>query len=259
MTRNSGRFKRESDGYLEWVRLTDTPLLALSLVFLVVLVVPIATHLSHGWSRVFSAANIVIWVAFAVDYLARLYLARDRREYVKRNVIDLVVVVVPFLRPIRALRLLRLLRLSAVGGVASRRSSSLHARVSTYVVSAAVMAVLVASVGVYDAEHRAPGANIKTLPDALWWSVTTITTVGYGDLYPTTAYGRLVAVALMIFGIALLGVITATIAAWFVGHLQAIEGQEEASAATLDDVLAELRRLHQRLDGLQVEGPAVGP
>ena len=74
-----------------------------------------------------------------------------------------------------------------------------------------------------EAERNSPDANIKTFGDGLWWAATTVTTVGYGDRFPTTPLGRLIAVVLMLVGIALLGVITATIATWFVGRLQVVE------------------------------------
>ena len=94
-------------------------------------------------------------------------------------------------------------------------------------------------------------ANIKTFPDALWWAITTVTTVGYGDRYPTTGTGRLVGGALMLVGIALLGVITASIAAWFVDRLRDVQVAETTTEAALGEVLAELKALHTRLDAIE--------
>jgi voltage-gated potassium channel len=127
----------------------------------------------------------------------------------------------------------------------------MHARVSAYVGAATVLIVVVASVAMYDAERRAEEPNITSVADALWWAVTTVTTVGYGDRYPTTGVGRLIAVTLMIVGIALLGVVTATVAAWFVGRLQDVKDAEERTDATLADVVAELRELRAQVEALR--------
>lgn len=94
--------------------------------------------------------------------------------------------------------------------------TALRGRVTIYVVSSATLLVLVAGLAVLDAEQNATGANITNIGDGLWWAFVTITTVGYGDFYPITIVGRLIAVGLMIAGIALLGTVTATLAAWFV-------------------------------------------
>jgi voltage-gated potassium channel len=245
------RFRRDENGYEAWVALTDTPLLVLAIAFVAVLALPYAVDLSGAESVAVAFANLLIWAVFAVDYLARLYLASDRRRYVRRNLLDLVIVAVPFLRPFRALRLLRLLRLGAVGGVLYRRSGSFHARVSAYVGTTAVVVVGLSGLAMFDAERDAPSGNIKTLPDALWWAATTVTTVGYGDRYPTTATGRFIAVGLMLVGVALLGVVTASIAAWFVQRLKPVEEAEERAEATLGDVLGELRRMNERLEALE--------
>lgn len=244
------RLSRQGNGYLEWVRLTDTALLVLALVFLGLLVLPYLTSVTGAAATAVGVANTLIWAAFASDYFTRLYLAHDRREYVKKNVLDLLIVIVPFLRPVRAVRLLRLLRLASVAGVVQKRATSLHARVTTYVATTAGVVTVLGAFGIYDTERTAATANIKTMPDALWWAVTTMTTVGYGDRYPVTTTGRVIAVALMAVGIALLGVITASIAAWFVRRMQEVQDTEQTSQATLDDVLTEVRRLHQRLDAL---------
>lgn len=172
---------------------------------------------------------------------------------------DLVIVGVPFLRPLRALRLLRLLRLAAVGGVLNRRSGSFHARVSAYVGTTALVVVGLSALAMFDAERDAPSGNIRTLPDALWWAATTVTTVGYGDRYPTTTTGRLIAIALMVVGIALLGVVTASIAAWFVRRLQPVEEAERRTEATLAEVLSELRRMYERLDAMEARASDPDP
>ena len=94
-----------------------------------------------------------------------------------------------------------------------------------------------------DAERTAPGATITTFQDAAWWTLTTLTTVGYGDRYPVTGEGRLVAATLMIGGIALLGVVTGLIASWFV---RMIEGSARRADETVRE-LAELRDAVERL------------
>lgn len=249
------RVLRAADGYSRWVAATDAALLGLAVAFLVLLALPYAIDLNPVASAAVTVANVLVWLAFAIDYLARLYLALDRRLYVRRNVVDLAIVVMPFLRPLRALRLLRLLRVGAVAGVLTRRSASFHARASAYVATTAVVSLLLAAIAMYEVERDAPDGNIKSLADAAWWAATTVSTVGYGDRYPTTAGGRLVAVALMVVGVALLGVITAAVAAWFVGRLRPVEEAEARAEATLEDVVDELRRLHGRLDELETRLP----
>lgn len=252
------RLSRDRDGYVAWVRLTDSALLALAVVFLGLLLLPYLTDLRGAAATAVTVGSRVIWAAFAVDYFTRLYLALDRREYVKRNILDLVIVVVPFLRPLRALRLLRLLRVVTLGALVQKRVTSLHARVTSYVATTALVVTVVAGIGVYEAERRASGGNIKTPVDGLWWAVTTMTTVGYGDRYPVTTEGRLIALGLMVVGIALLGVITASIAAWFVGRSREVAVSEDETHATLKHLLAEVGRVHNRLDALEARLTAVG-
>lgn len=243
------RLARDHDGYTRWERRTDAPLLALALLFLVVLLLPLLLNV-EPWQR--SALTVVsasLWVVFTVDYAARLYLALDRWRFVRTHPLDLLVIVLPFLRPLRALRLLR--AASLLGSANRRAKRSLHARVSAYVGASVVVILGIAAVAMVEAQRRSPDANITTLPDGLWWAATTVSTVGYGDRYPVTGLGRLVAVALMVVGIALLGVVTASVAAFFVSRIQDVQEAEERTEATLSDVLAELREVRARLDVLE--------
>jgi len=161
-------------------------------------------------------------------------------------------------------RPLRVLRLITVITVLHRQlREDVRGRVLIYVVSSVTLVGFVAALAVLDAERDAPDASITTFGDALWWTVTTITTVGYGDRYPVTVEGRIVASALMVSGIALLGVVTASIASWFVQTVRTtgqemtreVEQDSERLAARteaqLAAVLGELRALRARLDALE--------
>ncbi len=245
---------RASDGLTRWERRTDGPLLWLALIFLAALLAPLIGRL-EPWQRTgLSVLSGGIWLAFSIDYAIRLYLSLDRWRYVRTHLLDLLIIVLPMLRPLRALRLLRLARVTALAGFAHGQAHrSLHARVSSYVAAATLTILAVSAAAMHDVERGARDANITSFGDALWWAATTVTTVGYGDRYPTTTAGRLIAVALMLVGIALLGVLTASVAAWFVGRLQDVQAAEERTESTLADVLAELQHLRARLDSLDVQ------
>ncbi len=190
--------------------------------------------------------------AFACDYAVRLFLAPERWRFVRTHPLDLLVIALPMLRPLRALRLLRLARVATLLGLTHRQAQrSLHARVSAYVGATVVVFMGVSAVAMVDVERRSEDANITSLSDALWWAATTVTTVGYGDRYPTTGLGRLIALALMVVSIALLGVVSASVAAFFVSRLQDVQQAEARTEATLSDVLVELRELRARVEALK--------
>jgi voltage-gated potassium channel len=104
---------------------------------------------------------------------------------------------------------------------------------------------LIAAALVLSFERDMPGSNIHSFPDALWWAVTTITTVGYGDRFPVSPAGRGVAVVLMVSGIALFGIITASIAAYFVE--QKTEHEQGDLASRMDLILERLETIESRL------------
>jgi voltage-gated potassium channel len=199
-----------------WERRSEVPLLLLALAFLVAYSWPVLDpRVDADLRSLLTVVSWTVWAAFAVDFAVRLALADDGTAYALRHWYDVALIVLPMLRPLRLLRLLALAR------VLNRSASgSLVGKVTTYVFGVAVMTVGLGAIAVLDAEQEADGANITTFGDALWWSTTTVTTVGYGDRFPVTTQGRLIAVALMLVGIAVVGTVTGSVAAWMVGQVQ---------------------------------------
>lgn len=202
--------------------------------------------LPHPLLVTLRVVTVVAWPVFLADYVLRLALADHRWRFVRQNWVDGLAVLLPLLRPLRVLSLVRVARV-----LDRRLTTSLHGRVAAYVTLTASLVVFMASLAVYDAERGAPGASITSYGDAVWWALTTITTVGYGDEYPVTGEGRLVAVLLMVSGIALLGVVTAAVASWFVGRVaEAAQAQDDADDAAL---LVEVRELADEVRRLRAE------
>ncbi|WP_205859494.1 potassium channel family protein [Phycicoccus flavus] len=238
-----------------WERAGEWPLTVAALVFLLAYSWPILDPgLARTWVTVTDVLSWVAWAMFAVDYLVRLLLSTHRARFVRRNVLDLAVVLLPLLRPLRLLRLITLL------GVLNRRAGgSLRGRVSVYVAGSALAVMFVASLAVLDAERGAEGANITSFGDALWWAATTVTTVGYGDTYPVTTQGRFVAAGLMLAGIALIGVVTATLASWLVDQVREIEDTSRtATEADVDGLRAEIAELRAAVERIADAGDVSG-
>jgi len=245
----------ESAEYQAWVKAMEWPLIGVALVFGAGYAYQVLAE-PTGWPNVAGdVVAIVCWLVFVVDYVARLYLATDRGHWFLRNLLSLLVVALPVLRPLRLVRLLTLLTVfQRAAGTAMR------GRVVMYAAATTTLLVLVSSLAVFDAERYAPGSLITSYGEAVWWACVTVTTVGYGDTYPVTFGGRCIAVAMMVCGIALLGTITAIIASWMVEQVRVEEDAMESAArmqiAQLSDQLA---RVEQLLAGTQdPDGAAPG-
>jgi voltage-gated potassium channel len=187
-----------------------------------------------------------LWLAFAVDYLARLILADQRMRWFFRNLLDLAIIAIPFLRALRMLRLVAVIdALQKAFGDANR------GRLVIYTAFSAVLLIYAGSLAELDAERSGPG-RIKNFGDAIWWSLTTITTVGYGDFVPLTFLGRLVAALLMLGGISVIGVITATVATWIIQRVAEEDAEKQAAAA------AQISALRSEIAGLGAMISALG-
>ena len=244
----------------EWLaraeRWTEWPLTILAMVLVPILFAPYLFSLSDATEAVLVALDYLIWGVFAADLAAKVAIAPSRGNYLRANWFDVVLVAVPMLRPLRVARSARAVRLLRLGRVVAattravvgvRRALALRGVQVT--AATAVVVVVVTGSLMTVLERDEPDATIRSLPDGLWWAATTVTTVGYGDTFPRTAAGRGVAVALMVLGIALFGVLTANLAALLV------EDKEDEVLAQLREVNDRLRRLEERD---QDQGEATG-
>jgi voltage-gated potassium channel len=153
----------------------------------------------------------ICWTAFAIDLIFGLLTAESKKRYLKLHPLEIASVILPFLRP------LRLLRVISFGGLAIQRIAiGRQFAITIKVAITAIFVAYVSAVQITLIERSNPESNIKDFGDGLWWAISTVMTVGYGDLFPTTSQGRLLATFLMVMGISLVGVITASVAAWFV-------------------------------------------
>jgi voltage-gated potassium channel len=231
-------------------RTTAWPMLFLALAIIPIIVVPMVTHLSKQAEATLLAADWLIWAAFAIEYIVRAFLSPRKWHFFTHNLIDFVVVAVPFAQPLRLIRSLRLLRLArgsrvvAFAAKGAKEGRSLFSRENfSYALLVSFLAILGGAALVLSVERSVPNANIRSFPDAVWWAIVTVATVGYGDKYPVTAEGRAIAVVLMVLGIGLFGLIAATLSSFFVeqqnrGQLAAINKRLEAIEGALADRVA---------------------
>ena len=256
------RLRRDKEARVKalevYERITELPLLILALAIVPLIVVPFAFDLNSTIDDAFLATDWLIWAIFAIDLTVRTYLSEHRRQYLISHWYDVLIVVIPFLRPLRILRsarALRLLRLTRAVSfsvrflIVARTLGQRHGL--AYVMVVGIFLLFAAAILVFVFE-RNQGGPIDDFSTALWWAVVTITTVGYGDAFPVTNEGRGIAIFLMVVGISLFGFLTASIAAFLVE-------QDQASKTTLDDVMSKLESLEHEVHALRQEVTNDGP
>jgi voltage-gated potassium channel len=197
-------------------------ILILSIIVLGALGADTVFKLPKEISAILQTLDTLICVLLLADFAFRFYKAESKLAFLKWGWIDLVASIpnLPILRVGRLVRILRIIRLlRALRATQKISSMLLKNKLHTGVASVALtsfLLVMFCSVGILICEQSDPGANIKTAGDAIWWSVSTITTVGYGDVYPVTAEGRVLAMVLMVSGIGLFGMLSGLAASFFV-------------------------------------------
>ncbi|GHB39141.1 potassium channel family protein [Flexivirga endophytica] len=212
-------------------------LLLAAAAFLAAYAVPILdTGLAPAERHLCNAVEWLTWGLFVFDYVVEFRKSNNKRKWMIRHIVDFAALILPMLRPLRLLRIVPMLR------VLNRMTvASLRGRVAAYIVATTFLVGFTASLTCLDVERYAPGSNIHTFGDSAWWTIATMTTVGYGDHYPVTTEGRFIGAALMISGIALLGTVTATLASWITEQVERDD----------DRLLSEIRSLRQDIAKLQ--------
>jgi voltage-gated potassium channel len=225
-----------------WRKRADIPLTIAAAIFIVVYAWDVIADLKGRADFVAQVIMWIVWGVFVVDYIVNLILAERRVHWFFRHILEFLSVALPALRPLRLLRLVTLL--SVLERSAGR---ALRGRILIYAGGVSVIIIFVSSLAELDAERGQPGSTIHNFGDAIWWACTTITTVGYGDVYPVTFVGRVIAIGVMAAGLALLGTVTATLASFFIDRV------EDTSKIESDETQAALSELSKQVAQLRVE------
>ncbi|MFA0435699.1 ion transporter [Vibrio breoganii] len=225
--------------------------LILSVYVLIALFVENAFTLDSDTYELLAMIDTMVCMVFLVDFFQRFYRAPNKLHYMKWGWIDLLssiplvdalrygcfVHLVRFLRILKAVRSTKLILYYLFR---NRRSGTF-----SIVASVSVLVVIFGAIGILQFEKGLPDSNIHSAGDALWWSFVTITTVGYGDFYPVTTQGRLVAAILMTAGVGLFGTFTGLVANWFMTETEQADNTERTA------VKAEIKALHTKIDELK--------
>ncbi|KNE82042.1 MULTISPECIES: potassium channel family protein [Streptomyces] len=213
----------DDDAVRRWEHRGQLPLITASLLYLAAYTLTVLDQdASPAWRLAWSMTMFVTWALFAADYLVRLALSRRRWTFVRGHWLDVIVLVLPALRPLALVRYLYRRR-------RRRRSPllSLEGQVMAYSGLTALLLGFVGALSVYRAERGAREATIENFGDALWWVCVTLSTTGYGDVAPVTFHGRLVGVLLMSVGVGLIGAVVGVFSSWLV---QSFRRREEDDA-----------------------------
>ena len=205
-----------------WQKKSAWPLVILSLLYTFVYVYPIFAYpVSSATSNMFQIAEYTIWAIFIIDYAVQFKFATYKKKFIRDEWISLIFVVVPFLRPVRAIRGVVLLRQAS-----TRPKDAGLLSLPWIIATLGALMMLIMAAAVLDVERLAPNSTIHTTGDALWWSLVTVTTIGYGDKFPVTTQGRLLAAFLIIFGIGLIASLTGYFASWIINQTHTIEDKK---------------------------------
>ena len=245
---------RELDSWLE------RPMIVLSLVWLALFII----EFTRGLSALGQVLTTVIWAIFVIDFGLRFSLAPEKWSYLRHNVLTAASLLLPAVRVLlvgklfrafQAARALRGLRLVKVIGSLNRGMGALGRSFARrgfgYVLALTILVVFAGAAGIYAFDGDSPNTGVGTYSSALWWTAMLITSIG-SDYFPTSAEGRALCLVLSIFGFAVFGYVTATLATYFVGRDAEAEDAEVAGQASINALVAEVRLLREEVSALRV-------
>ena len=224
----------------EWEERSSTPMFVASVLYLLAFAAPImSTRIQEPYDGYLNIIQMILWGLFAADYCIRLYLAPRRLYFITHNLMNLAIVLLPAWRIVSFLAMIYM-----TANRQYKRLSELAVKLFGYTAIFIIMFAL----AIYSVESSEPGTMIRDLPTAYWWTFTTLATVGYGDVYPVTGIGRVIAVVVMLYGVGMVAVATGALASWIIEKIGGREEQEyPATKADVDDLRQEISELRALL------------
>lgn len=239
----------------------ETPMLVLGFAWLTLLVL----EFTRGLSPFLETVGTVIWIIFILDFALKLILAPQKLAYLKSNWLTAVALLVPALRVFRIFRVVRLLRIArAARGLRLLRvitslnrgmralGASMGRRGFGYVLALSLVVMLSGAAGMFAFENDVQG-GLNSYGESLWWTAMLLTSLG-SEYWPKTAEGRVLCFLLSLYGFAVFGYVTATLATFFIGRDAEDAGAELAGAKALDALRAEIAALHDEVRSLRKDG-----
>jgi voltage-gated potassium channel len=227
-------------------RLLEGPMIFLGFVWLVLLII----ELVWGLNRTLEYISVTIWILFIVDFVVKFILAPVKLEYFKKNWLSAISLVIPAIRVFRVFRFVRLLRglrgirliriVSSLNRGMKSLGATMRRRAFGYVFMLAVVVTFAGAAGMYAIEKNNPG--FETYGMAVWWTAMRIITAG-SDYWPLTPEGRALAFLLALFGYAIFGYVTATLATFFIGRDAEEKDAPLASARDIEALRKEIAKL----------------
>lgn len=223
-----------------WEERSSRPMFVASVLYLLAFAAPImSTRIQEPYDGYLNILQLILWGLFAADYCIRLYLAPRRLYFITHNLMNLAIVLLPAWRIVSFLAMIYM-----TANRQYKRLSELAMKLFGYTAIFIIMFAL----AIYSVESSEPGSMIRDLPTAYWWTFTTLATVGYGDVYPITGIGRVIAVVVMLYGVGLVAVATGALASWIIEKIGGVEEQEyPATKADVDDLRQEISELRALL------------
>ncbi len=190
-----------------------------------------------------------LWVAFLIEFVLRILLSVDKPAYLRKHFFIVFIIIFPFLRPLRLFPLSRFGLLIFAEQVNDRFPAFRRYRIFEIILVSVVLVIL--SADLFLMFETTSDSLFKSFADALWFSVVTVATVGYGDVYPKTPQGRILAVLLIIFGVSIFGIVTASISSYLVE--QDIKDERRSEEQKIQELVAEEKQMESKLEKMYQE------